>query len=138
MSPTARLMLGGAAAVVAFDAMAAWAASRFGFDYAMATAGSCLLYLVIGFAAARLGTLRTAALAGALAGLADASLGWAIAWRIGPGRLGPPGSLGPTRWAVSAAAVVLLAAVIASVGGLGGRSARERRGSTMAPPHRRT
>jgi len=126
MSPTTRLALGGAVAVVAFDAVAAWAASRFGFDDAMATAGSCLLYLVIGFAAARVGTLRSAALAGALAGLAGASAGWFIARRIGPERLAAA-DLSPGRWAVGVAAEVLLAVVIASVGGLGGRSARERR-----------
>ena len=127
MSQTTRLVIGGALAVVAFDALAATATARFGFDYAMAAVGSCLLYLAIGFAVAREGGMRAAVAAGAIAGLADVTLGWAIAWRIGPAQTFD-GPLTVSRWAMAAVSVVLLSAVVASIGGLGGQAARARGG----------
>ena len=53
MTDRLKVIVGGAVAVVAFDAVAAFASRQFGFAYANASAGSYLLYGVIGFLAAR-------------------------------------------------------------------------------------
>jgi hypothetical protein len=58
-----------------------------GFAYGSAAVGSRLIYAAAGFAAARGGPIRLGALAGAAAAVIEGTLGWAIAWWIGPGRV---------------------------------------------------
>ena len=122
MSPFLKVLLGCAVAVVAFDAAASAASRRLGFAYTSAAAGSWAIYAAVGFVAGRHGGLRAAALAGAATGLVDATLGWYVSWRIGPGRV--PGGLTPRQWLSAAVTVTLLAAAVGAVGGLGARLAR--------------
>ena len=84
MSPLVRILLGGAIAVLAFDAIASVASQRLGFEYGSAAVGSGIIYTAIGFLAAGRGGVQAAALAGATMGLVDATLGWAVSWAIGP------------------------------------------------------
>ena len=125
MVPWMRIALFGAVAVVCFDVIAAGVSRVTGIPYGWATFGSWLLYAAIGFLAARAtpdAPLRGAALAGLVLGLADASAGWAASWALGPGRLA--GGLTAFRWLGTAIFVVALAAGVATLGGLAGRSGR--------------
>jgi len=119
MSPLSRVILGGAVGVVAFDALACLASRRLGVAYPRAAVGSWLIYAVVGCLAGRLGGLRAAALGGAAMGLVDATLGWAVSWWIGPGRVA--GGLTTTRWLATAVGVILIATVAGFLGGLGAR-----------------
>lgn len=117
MPPTVRFAIAAVLGVVAFDAVASLAARQLGFPYPRAAFGSWALYATLGFLATRAGAGVTGgALVGAAAGLADATLGWAASWIIGPGRL-PAGTLTPARWAVAAMIVVTTAVVLATLGG---------------------
>ena len=115
MTPYVRVLLLGGGAVLVFDAVASLASVALSFPYWYAAIGSCVIYLVVGGAAARYASVRLSALAGALVGLVDATLGWAISWVIGPGRAAA-GSLQLPRLIWTAAAVSLLAGAVASVG----------------------
>jgi len=122
----------GCIVVVLFDLLVSLAARRFGFPHARASIGSYFIYLSIGFAAgrgARVDRARVGALAAAIAGVADASVGWAISWAAGPGR-SPSDTLSPSEWIIAAAVVVVFAAAIGYVGGVLG--ARSRPGATLA------
>jgi hypothetical protein len=89
-------LLGGILLVIAFDAAAAWLTRENPPLYRRIWPVQFALYVVIGFVA-MLTTLdlRYVEIIGALTGLAEATLGWAITWRIGPGRItkANPGSI---------------------------------------------
>ena len=110
------IALATAVVIVAFDAAAALAARRMGFNYTLATIGSVLIYATSGFFAARTGGVDATVKLGAIAALTDATLGWRVSWLIGPGRL-PGGKLTPNEWASSAAFLVVLAVACAWAGG---------------------
>jgi len=86
VNPSFRVVVVAAIAVVALDTLGSLAARAFGFGYGSLAWGSFIIYAVAGFCAARSSTLRTAAQAGGAVALVDATLGWAIAWALGPGR----------------------------------------------------
>jgi len=119
-----RVIALGSAVVVLFDLLASIASRQFGFTYARASFGSYLIYLAIGFFAARSSPsnpIGMAALAAGVAGLVDASIGWAVSWAVGPGRLPDGGQLTARRWITTAVFVVGLAAAVGAVGGIAGR-----------------
>jgi hypothetical protein len=114
----------GSAAVVLFDVIASLAARYFGFIYARAAFGSCLIYLAIGFFAARLSpssSLGAAAAATGITGLVDASVGWAVSWMLGPGRLAEGTPLTVPHWLGTTIIVMVLAAAVGVIGGFAGR-----------------
>jgi len=86
MSRLVRGTLHGAAAVLALDTVGALAARAVGFEYAALAPISILFYAAIGAYVSVAEPVPRAALVGALVGVIDATLGWAIAWAIGPGR----------------------------------------------------
>ena len=81
-------LLGGIVLVVGFDAAVAFVTRGAAARYRRLWPAQFALYVVIGFAA-MLTTLdlRYVEAIGALCGLAASTLGWAITWRIGPGRV---------------------------------------------------
>ena len=72
-----RAIVGGAVAVLMFDAAAAWASLVFGFPYGSVAIGSWVIYAVVGFVAGRYSGVLAALVAGVAVGLVDASAGWA-------------------------------------------------------------
>jgi hypothetical protein len=102
--------------VVVFDAVASVASLQIGFKYVYASAGSYLLYATVGFLAARAGNEANAVAAGALIGVVDATVGWAVSWAIGPGRM-PGGTLSIRQWVARAAIATFSATICAAVGG---------------------
>lgn len=74
--------------MVGFDAAAAWFTRRAPSSYRRLWPVQFGLYVVIGFLAMlALLDIRRVEIVGALTGFVEATLGWAITWRIGPGRL---------------------------------------------------
>jgi len=125
MTTSTRVTAIGALAVVTFDALASVASRITGISYVWATLGSWMLYASCGYAAARIGSraaISTAALTGLVLGLTDASLGWAVSWAIGPGRVA--GGLGAGRWLSTLAFVAAAGAGIAACGGSAARFLR--------------
>jgi hypothetical protein len=105
-----------AVAVLTFDTMGSLASRRFGFAYSTLMAGSFAIYLAAGFGTASDGSLIPCVLAGGIIGLVDSTLGWAISWRIGPGR---PAVKYVTVSSVlrTVAFVTVLGAVFGAIGG---------------------
>ena len=115
-----RVALVGMGAVIVFDAIASLASLRIGFNYEYSAYGSMLLYGAFGYWAGRVRTIPFAAIVGALMGLVDASLGWAVSWILGPGRW-ESGTLSITAWALIALQVVVVAAFCGLLGGVLGK-----------------
>ena len=117
--PVTRSVVGGVGLVLAFDAVGAAAARFFGFRYTLLLFGTYAIYLFVTVQAARRHGVLAAVALGAILGLADATLGWAFAWLIGPGRPAEP------LTAVSAAGVVAVSVLLGTVVGiLGGAASR--------------
>jgi len=123
VAPYTKATLLGCAGVVCFDAVASVASLALGFPYGFAAIGSFLIYVVVGAAAVRHSSVGGAATAGAFVGLADATVGWAVSWLIGPGRA-PPGGLQLSRAVGTVVAVSLLAGLAAGIGGALNQKAR--------------
>lgn len=125
MTSQRKVIIGGCVAVVLFDVLASAASRSFAFPYARASVGSYFIYAAVGFLAGRCSDClhaRAGARAAAIAGFADASLGWAASWMIGPGRT-PSGSLTPLTWILTAIMVAAFASMVGFLGGaVGGRS----------------
>ena len=123
MTPKVRLMLIASGAIVLFDAAASIASKEVGFPYTSAAVGSYILYAIGGFLAARRADLAFAAQLGAVLGLVDATLGWAVSSAIGP-NVPPMPRITVASWVFVAIVVVLTGVVCALVGGAIGRATR--------------
>jgi hypothetical protein len=108
-----RWLLFGPIVIVAFDAVASGGARALDFDYAALWPVPVVLYSTIGFLAAReRGSIRVGIATGATVALADATVGWAISWIIGPGA--------PDVGDRDALALIGTAVVVIGIGALGG------------------
>ena len=119
-TPALRVALLGMIAVVVFDAIASLASLAIGFNYEYSAFGSMVLYCAFGYWASRVRTILFALIVGALMGLGDASLGWAVSWILGPGRW-EPGLLTLPTWALIALQITAVAAICALLGGVARR-----------------
>ncbi len=100
------------AAVVLFDAVASFASKYLGVPYVAASLGSFLIYGITGYFAGRLASPAHAAMAGAIVGLSESTIGWYVSWMIGPGR--PTNSVvGQPQIAKAIVQVTFLGAVLA-------------------------
>lgn len=81
-------LLGSIALILAVDAAAAWLTRANAAAYRRIWPLQFAIYVAIGFVAMlTLLDLRLVEIVGAVTGLVEATLGWAITWRIGPGRI---------------------------------------------------
>ncbi|MEA2785980.1 MAG: hypothetical protein QOF71_2084 [Candidatus Eremiobacteraeota bacterium] len=81
-------LLAAIALILAVDAAAAWLTRERPAVYRRIWPVQFGIYVVIGFVAMlTLLDLRLVQVVGALTGLAESTAGWAITWRIGPGRI---------------------------------------------------
>jgi hypothetical protein len=115
-----KFVLLSSAIVVAFDALASVASAVLHFPYVYAGLGSVFIYTALALVAAlRFGFVRGLVL-GATLGLVDATIGWAVSWAIGPGRV-PPGGFGLGVWFFTLLSVVGVGALCGLIGaGIGG------------------
>jgi len=102
----------GVTAVLLLDTAGSIASRVLGFRYARLVVCSFLIYLLVGLSTARTGSLGAATVAGAAVSFVEATLGWAIAWFLGPGRL--------TKEQATAARILRAIATVTMSGGLFG------------------
>jgi hypothetical protein len=109
-------LLGGVVLVLAVDAACAWYTRGKPAVYRRLWPLQFGCYVVIGFVAI-LTTLelRYVELIGAITGFAESTLGWAITWRIGPGRLN---ATNPVSIAIVIASMTAFGFGLAIVGAL--------------------
>jgi hypothetical protein len=86
MSRMIRGTVYGSAVVLALALVGSIASRALGFDYDSLAPISLLMYAVVGAYVGVADTVARATLAGAIVGVVDATLGWAVAFAIGPGR----------------------------------------------------
>ena len=101
--------------MLAFDAAASVASVALQFPYQYASVGSALIYVAFTFLAARKFGFWRGVLMGAALGCVDATLGWAISWAIGPGRV-PPEQISLGIWAFTLASVVGIGTICGLIG----------------------
>jgi len=82
-----RIILVGAAVVIAFDLTASLILSRLDVSLVWMFLGEALIYGVAGFAAARIGGFPAATASGAAVAAIDCLIGWPILWSIGTGQV---------------------------------------------------
>lgn len=108
------------AGTLLFDLLAAIATRASGFHYGWRGPGSILIYAIAAYIAGRIANLKSAILVAASAAVADATVGWAMAWAIGPGR--PPAEFQHLPLLVGIViGITLTGASVGLVGGLFGR-----------------
>lgn len=82
-----RIILIGAAVVVAFDVAASLLLLSLGGSLIWMLLGEGLIYFATGFAGGRIGGLRAGARCGASVAAIDCAVGWPITWAIGTGQV---------------------------------------------------
>ncbi len=115
MSYTLGFVVIAAVAVVSFDAIAAVASIAFKVPYRAFRFGSVAIYFMVGYIASLSFGVFFGPIAGAYAGLVDATAGWAVSWWLGPGR--PPAA--QARWPVIVSTALFVTILAALFGGLG-------------------
>ena len=111
----------GALAILAFDVLASLASRAIGFPYSYAVFGSWLIYAACGYLVGRQTDVGTAALGVAMIAGVEATIGWALSWAIGPGRL-PNGFPGYDKIVITVLLVIATGAVIGAITGWLARS----------------
>ena len=105
-----RIILIGAAVVLAFDVAASLLLSRLGGSLLWMFLGEGLVYLAVGFAGWRVAGIRAATRCGAAVAALDCVVGWPITWAIGTGQVSR----------LSLVAVVFVLAVMVAAGAAAG------------------
>jgi hypothetical protein len=114
-----RVILIGAAVVVAFDVAASLLLRSLDASLLFMFLGEGLIYLTAGFVGGRIGGLAGGVRAGASVAALDCAVGWPITWALGTGQV--------SRLTLASAAFVLVAmiatgAVAGAVGAVGARA----------------
>ena len=73
--------------VLIFDALASLSSLWFSLDYGSFSIGSAFIYFLVGYSGSRRSSFVNSLIAVFFVALADLTLGWAISWFIGPGRI---------------------------------------------------
>jgi hypothetical protein len=115
MRDIVKIVFIGALAVLVFDAVAAVLSLTYGPAYGWFSIGSFLLYLLFGYLVARRSKWFSGSVAGAFLGLIESTLGWAISWYIGPGKVSM--EMNPVLIVATIIFVVGVAAVLGLIGG---------------------
>lgn len=119
---------GGCVAVTVVDTCGALISRALTIRYGYFGLVSLLIYSLVGALATRRGSVASAAAGGVLVSVFDATVGWWIAWRIGPGRVdGPGGVAGITLLFLPGLFAVSLGTTVAVVSGLVSERLRSRR-----------
>jgi hypothetical protein len=105
----------GVITVILFDISASVLSSYLGLSYGYFSIGSFLIYLAFGFLGARVSSWFYGSVVGAILGLADSTIGWAISWSIGPGR--PEMEMNGLLIAITVLFVMVYGAVVGLIGG---------------------
>jgi len=106
----------GVVAALAFDTLASLASLKYGLAYNRFAIGSIIIYAVTGALAGYFAGAFMALVAASTVGLVNATLGWYLAARLGPGRI--PGGNTPAQTSMRIVFVILVAAAAGAVGNL--------------------
>ena len=115
-----RILLLAVGAVLLLDTLGSLASRAVPFEYSWLMFGSVVIYTVTGMAVARAAEtdkVRQAWRAGMILGFVDATLGWAISWVIGPGRVDPAELGGAPGMAFTVFFAAMFASLFALAGG---------------------
>jgi hypothetical protein len=113
--PLTRLLLRFAALVVAYDAFATAVVAVTGWPYDVLALGALAIQIAAGRAAGRREGFVGAIAAGACTALAEATLGFAAAWLVGPGRTHLPSAV---DYPTAVALATLAGGALGAVGGI--------------------
>ncbi len=127
MNQVSRIFIGGAAAVLAMNTIGAILSVRMDFSYAALTPLSFAINAITAFLVGRSSTLWWAVVVSAGVAFTEATVGWAIAWAIGPGRP-PDGYTGMLPIAFAVVIVTISGGLTGVVGGSLGRLFRRKPG----------
>ena len=126
--PLLLIVLVGCVAVLIVDAGGALISREANIPYGYFALISFVVYCAIGTFACSRGSIASSATAGLLVALFDVSVGWWIAWQIGPGRTEiPPGVPGQTLLFLSGMFSVSLDTTLATAAGAIYNRSRARR-----------
>lgn len=106
----------GSVLVIIFDTLASLISFHFQVSYGLFIIGSIFIYAYIGFYCARYGGLLWSAVGAAIIGAVDSTLGWYVAWAIGPGRT--DNALNYTEILVTIIFIASMAIPVGLIGGL--------------------
>lgn len=120
MTTQSKTIAVGAASVVLYDVLASVCARALGFAYGWAVIGSWLIYSAIGFLVAKADRTTSGFRVGMALGLVDSTVGWAVSWVAGPGRV-PDATVGAII-----VTIVLVVLTAGAFGALGAVVARQR------------
>lgn len=107
----------GVAVIIAYDTLSSLISVSTGIPYGLFSFGSLLIYVLFGFLVARNSKWFLGAGAGAIMGLFESTVGWAISWYIGPGK--STIEMNGLLIAATIIFVVMFSSVFGLVGGLG-------------------
>lgn len=113
MKELTKIILVATAGVVALDALASVTSRIIGLPYALVSVVTLAIYCATGFYATRYCGLKKGLLASAMIGFMDSTLGWTIAWIIGPGK-----PAGETVAIGGIALTILTVVLVATISGL--------------------
>ncbi|MGH9946541.1 MAG: hypothetical protein ACRD6X_05015 [Pyrinomonadaceae bacterium] len=116
MKKTLTLTLAGMFGIVIYDFISAFISSSTGISYGFFSVGSFLLYILFGFLVGRTSRWYFGTIAGAMLGLAESTVGWAISWNLGPGKLDV--EMNAIFIALTIVFVIILATIFGLIGGL--------------------
>jgi len=117
MKDSTRIILFAGLAVLVLDTIGSFSSMQLGFPYACLAPISFLIYAMAGFFVARSASVWTSLFAGIIVGFVDATIGWAISWIIGPGKM-PGVEFTTGMFIITAFSVVAIGAICALVGGV--------------------
>lgn len=109
------ILAAGTLTVILFDISASVLSLYLGLPYGYFAIGSFLIYLAFGFFGGRVSFWFYGAVIGAILGLVDSTIGWAISWNIGPGR--PKVDINSLVIAISVLFVMIYGAIVGFIGG---------------------
>src|SRR5688572_23636113 len=116
MRRVVNIVMIGVITVLVYDAVTAAVSLGTGIAYTWFAIGSTGIAILFGFIAARRSQWYVGVVVGAVLGLVDSTLGWAISWSIGPGRPEPDMSSAEILFVIIF--VTFETAVLGLVGGL--------------------
>lgn len=128
MSPVWRFVFTWAGVVLVFDLVASVVSTMGDVPYGWFALGSAVIYLAAGYVGAPRFGLSTATIAVVSVAAVDATLGWALSWIIGAGRMDEPDVSVGVLLVSGMLSALVFGAITGAAGGWIGLRARSRGG----------
>lgn len=133
MHRTTKIVLLSGLAVLLLDTIGSITSQLLSYPYGCLAPVSFLIYAIAGFLVAKNGSVWISPLAGGIAGLVDATLGWAISdWILGAARLAA-GQSAAGALMITVISAVAIGAIAGLIGGVIGMLYRKLKTTTSKP-----